>query len=124
MLNTLAGQIFEDFVQPSLKKKTLAEETKSNIIKLIVVVIGLISFGMVFVVENLSGVMELQMALNGFATGPTLAIFTMGIYVPFANSDVSKNWKSRNHVAIIVYFVGCLLFVHYKWLFSSLDWNW
>lgn len=85
-INTLAGTIFEDFIIPSWGP--ISDKRSSYILKLLVVIIGFVCVGLVFVVENLGGVVELSISLNGITHGPLLGIFTLGMMFRSANTKV------------------------------------
>lgn len=84
-LNCLSGTIYEDFISPFMPKDT-TKKTASNILKILVVIIGLICTVMVFVIERLGNVFPIQFSLSGITAGPLLGIFTLGMLFPNANS--------------------------------------
>lgn len=86
-LNTLAGTIYQDFMKPHMPVRT-SERTVSNIMKMIVVVVGLLSLGLVFVVDRLGGIVEVALSFNGITSGPSLGLFTLGMLFPSANANV------------------------------------
>uniref|UniRef100_A0A182WL55 Uncharacterized protein n=1 Tax=Anopheles minimus TaxID=112268 RepID=A0A182WL55_9DIPT len=47
---------------------------------------GLVSFGLVFVVERLGGILQATLTLNGLIGGVTLGLFSLGIFFHRANS--------------------------------------
>uniref|UniRef100_A0A182FD90 Uncharacterized protein n=1 Tax=Anopheles albimanus TaxID=7167 RepID=A0A182FD90_ANOAL len=47
---------------------------------------GLVSFGLVFVVERLGGILQATLTLNGLIGGVTLGLFSLGIFFRRANS--------------------------------------
>lgn len=53
-LNTVAGTIYEDLVLPLYR----SDAHVSIILKLIVILVGALSMSLVFVVENLGGVLQ------------------------------------------------------------------
>ncbi|KAL1117556.1 hypothetical protein AAG570_003871 [Ranatra chinensis] len=84
-MNSMTGVIFEDLLKPFFKKP-LSEATSSFIMKIIVVIIGAICVGMVFVVEKLGALIQAGKSLSGITTGPLLGLFSLGMFVPWANS--------------------------------------
>lgn len=66
------------------------EQTASNILKLIVLVVGILCAALIYVVEHLGGILPLSIALVGVCAGPSLGLFTLGILVPRCNSKVRK----------------------------------
>lgn len=92
-MNCLSCTIYEDFVARFMRKD-ITEKEVSNILKLIVVIVGVICTGMVYIVEHMGGLLTLALSFGGITSGPTLGLFTLGILVPFANVKVINN--SRN----------------------------
>lgn len=83
-LNCLSGTIYEDFVSKFVPK-TITEQTKSKILKLIVVIAGLVCTALVFVFEHLGGVFPMVFSFSGLTAGPLLSIFTLGVLFRRAN---------------------------------------
>lgn len=83
-LNTLSGSLYKDFISPFMPKKT-TERTASNIMKLCTVIVGIIGVVLVFVVERLGAIIQLNIAISGITAGPMLGLFTLGIVIPWAN---------------------------------------
>ncbi|KAJ8933052.1 hypothetical protein NQ314_014244 [Rhamnusium bicolor] len=84
-LNCLAGTIYEDFLKGRLEKKG-RHRNAGYILKLLVVITGVISTLMVYVVENLGGLLSLSIGLGSVAHGPLLGMFTLGVLFPRANA--------------------------------------
>ncbi|KAF5303902.1 hypothetical protein FQA39_LY01687 [Lamprigera yunnana] len=84
-LNTISSTIYEDFISPFLPKD-ISEKKASNILKLIVVVMGLVSICLIFLLEKLGSVFQVYVTLQGVANGPLLALFTLGVLCPFINA--------------------------------------
>lgn len=99
-LNTLAGTIYQDFVKSHMPAD-ITEKTISNIMKLIVVIVGLLSLGLVFVVEKLGGVVEVSLSLHGITAGPLLGLFTLGMLFPFANAKVTNRSSKIREIKIL-----------------------
>ena len=58
-LNSMSGVIYEDMIKPCLKKP-LSDVAASRIMKVTVVIIGVICVGLVFLVEKLSGLIQVR----------------------------------------------------------------
>lgn len=86
-MNSLAASIYEDFVSPFVPSNT-NQKTISNILKFMVVIIGLISTLMVYVVEHMGSIVPINIALSSITNGPLLGLFTLGMLFPVANSKV------------------------------------
>ncbi|XP_071056192.1 sodium-coupled monocarboxylate transporter 2-like isoform X2 [Onthophagus taurus] len=84
MLNSLSCTIFEDFISKYIPKNT-TQLTISRILKLIVLIIGIVATGLVFVVEKLGGMLALSLSLSGITAGPILALFVGGMLIPKMN---------------------------------------
>ncbi|XP_047368468.1 sodium-coupled monocarboxylate transporter 2-like isoform X2 [Vespa velutina] len=84
-LNSMSGVIYEDIIKPCLKKP-ISNVGASRIMKVIVVLMGIICVGLVFLVEKLSSLIQAGKSLSGITAGPLLGIFTLGMFFPFANS--------------------------------------
>lgn len=58
-LNSMSGVIYEDMIKPCLRKP-ISNVGASRIMKAIVVIIGAICVGLVFMVEKLSGLIQVR----------------------------------------------------------------
>ncbi|KAF3428715.1 hypothetical protein E2986_13469 [Frieseomelitta varia] len=85
-LNTVAGTIYEDFIDSWLPDSSDKENRAARIMKIIVVVIGVICMVMVFVVDRLGDIFRASLVLHGITAGAMLGIFTLGMLVPWATS--------------------------------------
>lgn len=88
-LNSMSAVVLEDFVKPSVKQP-LTENMTNWVMRSVVVVIGVICVGMVYIVEKMGTVLQLTMSLEAITNGPLLGIFTLGIFVPWIKSRVSS----------------------------------
>lgn len=59
-LNTVAGTIYEDFLQFVLKDKKVTDKQHNFVIKLIVLVLGLVCIALVFIVERLGTLFQVR----------------------------------------------------------------
>lgn len=66
--------------------KTTSQKKISNILKLLVVIIGLICTSLVFVVRKLGGLLPLAISIGSAISGPMLGLFTLGMLVPVGNA--------------------------------------
>lgn len=85
--NTLAGTIYEDLIYPQLPKRHRANSA-GTIMKGIVFVLGLITIGLVFVVERLGTVFSLVISIQGVTFGALLGIFSFGMMCRRGNTTV------------------------------------
>ncbi|XP_052896837.1 sodium-coupled monocarboxylate transporter 1-like [Anopheles moucheti] len=77
VLNTLAGTIYEDFIQHRMPNAS--EKKASNIMKMLVVLLGFLVLGLVFVAERMGQVMHIAIASSGVTSGTMLGMFTAGM---------------------------------------------
>nr|XP_022913639.1 sodium-coupled monocarboxylate transporter 1 [Onthophagus taurus] len=84
-LNSMAAVILED-VYKTFFRKELTQNHTYILMKGTVIIMGIICVGLVFVVEKLGAVLQLTMSINSIAAGPSLALFTMGILIPWINA--------------------------------------
>lgn len=87
ILNTTSGVIYKDFICLIFPKGS-TEKNASNIMKLIVVVVGTVTMSMVFIVEKLGSVLQVAISFSGVTNGAMLGVFVMGMIFPRANSKV------------------------------------
>ncbi|KAJ8951881.1 hypothetical protein NQ318_019857 [Aromia moschata] len=86
-LNSMTGVIFEDLIKPTIRKP-LTEGQASFLMKVIVVIIGSICVGLVFVVEKMgAALIQASGSLGAITAGPLLGIFSLGMFFPQANPE-------------------------------------
>lgn len=83
-LNTLSGTIYEDFFKPFLPNAS--EKRASDIMKILVVILGLIIVALVFVVEHMGQIFTLNIAISGITAGTLLGLFTIGMLSRYVNT--------------------------------------
>ncbi|XP_058797234.1 sodium-coupled monocarboxylate transporter 2-like isoform X2 [Phymastichus coffea] len=82
-LNTLAGTIYDDFIDNRLPSNTNKEARATTIMKVISVIIGLIGMAMTFLVQHLGTVFELSISIRSVVEGPLLGLFVLGMIFPW-----------------------------------------
>jgi len=82
-LNALAAIITEDYVKKW--KPYLSDRKLSHISKIICITSGMISFGFLFITEHLGSILPASLSLAGVMMAPTLGLFTLGMFFPWAN---------------------------------------
>ncbi|XP_076751553.1 sodium-coupled monocarboxylate transporter 1 [Xylocopa sonorina] len=85
-LNTVAGTIYEDFIDPWVPDSDKKEKIAANIMKVTVVIIGFICIALVFAVDQLGDIFRASLTLHGITSGAMVGIFTLGMLVPWATS--------------------------------------
>ncbi|KAF4521054.1 hypothetical protein B566_EDAN008126 [Ephemera danica] len=58
MLNSMSGVILQDFIRPCLGTRKISEQTASNIMKVVVVIVGAFCVGLVFIVDKLGAIIQ------------------------------------------------------------------
>ncbi|KAF5303911.1 hypothetical protein FQA39_LY01696 [Lamprigera yunnana] len=84
-LNTLSATFYSDFISYYVPK-SITEKQKSNILKLIVIVAGVVCTLLVFVVERLGGIFQLSITFGGITAGTLVGLFSLGMLFPSANT--------------------------------------
>lgn len=84
-LNSMCGVIFEDFLRPVFKEP-ISELKASWIMKCVVLIIGAMCVGLVFLVEHLGAIIQAGKSLTGITAGPLLGMFSLGMFFPWANA--------------------------------------
>jgi len=84
-LNSMSAVVLEDFVKPFVKQP-LSDSAVNWIMRSVVVVIGVICVGLVYVVEKMGTVLQLTMSLEAITNGPLFGVFTIGIFLPWIKS--------------------------------------
>jgi insulin-like growth factor 2 mRNA-binding protein 1 len=113
----MAAVVLEDFYKTWFSHQLSPQQT-NILMKTVVVVVGAICVGLVFVVEKLGAVLQVRifhnssvmvlepkihfvivtiflclqmsMSLSGITHGASLGIFSMGLFLPWINSKVSS----------------------------------
>ncbi|CAH2050163.1 unnamed protein product, partial [Iphiclides podalirius] len=80
-LNSMAAVVLEDFWKPFFKP--LTDKDTQILVRMVVVILGCICVGLVFVVEKLGPVLQLTMTLSSASMGPLAGVFLMGLFMPF-----------------------------------------
>ncbi|XP_055685230.1 sodium-coupled monocarboxylate transporter 2-like [Lutzomyia longipalpis] len=84
-LNTLSGCIYEDFLSTTFGH--LSEKHKSLLLKGIVLCVGVVQLGLVFVVDTLgAAVFQLTVSVLSISGGISVGIFTAGMVLPKMNA--------------------------------------
>ncbi|XP_044018363.1 sodium-coupled monocarboxylate transporter 1-like [Aphidius gifuensis] len=83
-LNSLAAITCEDIFQGLFNIKIPSNKAVLYA-RLISIFFGILSFLFVFIVERLGSVMQVALSFNGMVGGVTLGMFTLGMFIPWAN---------------------------------------
>lgn len=77
-LNTIAGAIYEDLIRHHYPNAT--EKRASDVMKILVLLIGVIVIALVFVVEQMGQIFRVCFAINGLCAGALFGIFSAGMF--------------------------------------------
>ncbi|XP_020296259.1 sodium-coupled monocarboxylate transporter 1-like isoform X2 [Pseudomyrmex gracilis] len=84
-LNSLAAITCEDVLR-GLFQMNLPASKGAVYARWISIFFGALSFALVFVVERLGSVLQVALSFNGMVGGVTLGLFSLGMFVPWANA--------------------------------------
>jgi len=94
-LNSMSAVVLEDFVKPYVKKP-LSSSAINWIMRLVVVGVGALCVCLVYVVEHMGTVLQLTMSLEAITNGPLFGIFTIGLFLPWINGNVSLKYNKNS----------------------------
>ncbi|CAI6364655.1 unnamed protein product [Macrosiphum euphorbiae] len=83
-LNSLAAVTLEDYVTP-LTNFDIPDGKRVVWLKVLVVVYGILSIALAFCAHFVGPLLQASMTILGIIGGPMLAVFTLGILIPYAN---------------------------------------
>ncbi|XP_059622587.1 sodium-coupled monocarboxylate transporter 2-like [Phlebotomus argentipes] len=83
-LNSLAATVYEDLAKKLFPNAS--EKKSSNMMKIIVLIVGIIEVALVFVVEKVNAILYIYHTVSGITTGPLLGLFLLGMFIPKANN--------------------------------------
>ncbi|KAK9722161.1 Sodium:solute symporter family [Popillia japonica] len=83
-LNCLAATVYEDFISSCVPRNT-SQKRIGCYLKILVVVMGIISMLLVYIVEQLEGLWPLTFSFAGVTSGPLLGLFSVGMLIPMVN---------------------------------------
>ncbi|KAL6430743.1 hypothetical protein ACFW04_006944 [Cataglyphis niger] len=84
-LNSLAAITCEDILR-GLFQMDLPASKGAVHARWISIFFGVLSFALIFVVERLGSVLQVALSFNGMVGGVTLGLFSLGMFVPWANA--------------------------------------
>ncbi|KAK5650868.1 hypothetical protein RI129_001897 [Pyrocoelia pectoralis] len=83
-----SGIIYFEVTHWFVPKRYLKSGSELIFMKIFVVVLGLISLGLMYALENVGTIFETYYSVKGISTGAIFGIFLLGIFIPFANVKV------------------------------------
>lgn len=99
-LNSMSAVVLEDFIKPFVKRP-LSETAINWIMRSVVVVTGTMCVFLVYIVEHMGTVLQLTMSLEAITNGPLLGIFTIGVFLPWINGNVSRSINSTERKSFV-----------------------
>ncbi|KAF5308799.1 hypothetical protein FQR65_LT06032 [Abscondita terminalis] len=85
VLNSTSAVVLEDFVKGCLRMR-ITEKTATILVKIVILVLGALSMGFLFIVERMGGILAVTTALSAISAGTTFGVFTLGVAIPWSNS--------------------------------------
>ncbi|XP_037772457.1 sodium-coupled monocarboxylate transporter 1-like [Penaeus monodon] len=84
-MNSLAAIVLEDYVKAGCCPD-ISEKKATLLSKVLSLFFGLLTFGLVFVAEQLGNILSAALSIFGMVGGPLLGVFTLGMFFPWANA--------------------------------------
>lgn len=86
-MNSLAAVTLEDYVKPLYKRISRKDypDQSSFSAKLISILYGFVCIVFAFMADGLGGVLQTSLTILGVVGGPTLGLFSLGMFFPHAN---------------------------------------
>ena len=84
-LNSLAAVTLEDFVKV-FYKQNMSEIHATRLSKLFALFYGVFCYGIIFLVKDIPGLVQAWLGIFGVLGGPVLGLFSLGMFIPFANT--------------------------------------
>ncbi|XP_046460580.1 sodium-coupled monocarboxylate transporter 1-like isoform X1 [Daphnia pulex] len=83
VMNAVALVVYEDFIRPYFPN--MPDQTATRLVKGVSLLFSGLSFSMVFLVAQVKTILDATVSFDGAVAGSILGVFTLGIFVPFAN---------------------------------------
>ncbi|XP_050531819.1 putative sodium-dependent multivitamin transporter isoform X2 [Daktulosphaira vitifoliae] len=88
VINSMAAISLEDYINPFIKDE-LTDKQKVFYLKLLVVSYGILFILLSFFIKYFGSLLQMSLTLTGVFGGPVVAIFTLGMLIPYANEKGS-----------------------------------
>ncbi|XP_012281993.1 putative sodium-dependent multivitamin transporter isoform X2 [Orussus abietinus] len=81
-LNSVAAVVLEDFIRPACRArgKTISPSGSILVSKVLVILVGGVCLAVAFLAQHLGGVLQAALTIFGVVGGPTLGLFTLGMF--------------------------------------------
>ncbi|XP_060858651.1 putative sodium-dependent multivitamin transporter isoform X2 [Metopolophium dirhodum] len=84
ILNSLAAITMEDYIKPFIKQE-ISDKKRVYLMKILVLVYGSVCIILSFLAKYMGAVLQTALTIFGVIGGPVLAVFTLGILLPYIN---------------------------------------
>ncbi|EEZ97407.1 Putative sodium-dependent multivitamin transporter-like Protein [Tribolium castaneum] len=84
-LNAISGVVYKDCLSRFLKKD-ITEKASGRILRVIVVITGILSMLLIFVLQHLGDILPVAVSGASIGSGPILGVFFLGFLFPQANA--------------------------------------
>lgn len=81
-LNAMSAVVLEDFCKPFMKNG-ISEQTSLYVMRGTVLVLGVLSVALVYVVQHMGSVLQLSMSVPTACFGPMLGVYVVGFAIPW-----------------------------------------
>lgn len=81
-LNSFAAVVLEDFCKPYMNNEP-SEKMSAIIMRATVLIVGVITVALVYVVQHMGSVLQLAMTIPSICFGPMLGVYIIGILIPW-----------------------------------------
>jgi insulin-like growth factor 2 mRNA-binding protein 1 len=81
-LNSFAAVVLEDFCKPYVKNE-ISEKMSAIIMRATVLIVGVVTVALVYVVQHMGSVLQLAMTVPSICFGPMLGVYIIGILIPW-----------------------------------------
>ena len=118
--HSLAASVWEDFIYQSSWAETSSQTERVLTIRVITVISGIFTLLLAYCYSHLEEALHMATVAPLVLSGPLLAVFMMGFFVPFLNNIVSADCLVNFHLLIIIVRESPLgwcqvLFFQYGW---------
>ncbi|XP_055690264.1 sodium-coupled monocarboxylate transporter 1-like [Lutzomyia longipalpis] len=104
-LNTLSGSIYDDFLAQRFFH-TATESRASNIVKLIVVLLGILQMFLLLLIEKLGTIFNMTVQMMNLATAALLGLFTLGMLSRRVNNKGALCGSTVSILVVVMLIVG------------------
>lgn len=78
----MSAVVLEDFCKPFAKTE-ISEKKSAIIMRATVLIVGIISVGLVYIVQHMGSVLQLSMTIPSICFGPMLGVYIIGLLLPW-----------------------------------------